>query len=396
MLRQLDRSRVDPVLPSASATSGSTPVPRWRVLVTRLWGVALVTILALATVGCHRLFADFGDGSHERDVEPPKPKSATDWVNEGIDQLNDGGLTPARDAFLRALALDPGQTAARLNLATIALRRGDVALALSRYEALAKVDVKPSDRGNAASTARSALRNIIRIRLWQGDEALAVAALKRFAAIARPAYVRQMRFYLYSRFPLSLKLFDEWKSDGKRKVPNAEAYNKAVVALRRALAGVCRGAKWRSLACDKVLRPLKMAFKRFTIDKALGFYEGYNNLAVTRCLLADTIRCKANLLAGLKFYANSSRMLFNRAVIELAFERGFFATPQTLRNRLNNAKVYLGKLLLYAPKDASAFYLEGVIALLDGSKDRAQKALAKFPDPASEEAKRLKRWIELY
>lgn len=366
---------------------------RWLPIVSLTLIVALILV---SQASCHRLFADFGDGSKEPEVAPPKPKGATDFVNEGVEHLNEGKLELARTAFRSALKLEPKHVAARLNLATVDLRSGNPALALKRYEELAAGTFAPTDQSSRATTARAALRNIIRIHVWQGDDAKAMASLKRYAAIAPPVYVRQMKLYMVSRFPLSLKIFDVFKPDGKRKVPDAARYNRAVEKLKLALAGACAGAKWHSLACDKLLRPLKMEFKRFTVDSSLGFYEAYNNLAVTRCLLADAIRCKANLLSGLRYYANSSKMLFNRTVLELAFERGFFATTQTLRTRLTNAKVFLGKLLIYAPRDPAAFYLEGVIALLEGSKDRAQKALAKFGNPQSDDAQRLKRWIDLF
>lgn len=357
----------------------------------------IMVLVGLTCSGCHRMISDYDYSKKDEKKRPPKPPTLSELNTLGLDHLQKGRLTKAEACFQRVLKKKPKDAAALLNLAVVATRAGNLKRALRRYQALITAYPVPdaTQRSEAARLVRVAYRNSIRLLNWAGEHKRTVAMLKRYAKIANAEELLQIRSYIVSGFPHQLLRFPLVE---KKKLFDVNKYSDAVKMLQAALAGVCAEYRWNSLACDRVIRPIKMMFlhyttRDFTLKQKIGFYQAFNNLAVTRCLLADRIRCERNLRRGLTYYANSVPMLYNLALVQL-IHTPFMTTKRSERAKVGKAMHYLQRILVYAKPTPHVRYLIGAIALLLGDKAKAKTQLDAFKDKNHPQAFRLQRWYD--
>jgi DNA-binding transcriptional MerR regulator len=100
------------------------------------------------------------------------PQLAAAWTNLGGMLAETGDLDGARDHFARALECDPDQPEARANLAELALRQGDVDVAISGFRGVLQ----------GAPDHFEAHYGLARALLQVGGKAQALAHLERFCA----------------------------------------------------------------------------------------------------------------------------------------------------------------------------------------------------------------------
>lgn len=131
------------------------------------------------------------------------PQLAAAWTNLGSIRAEASDLDGARDYFDRALRCDPEQPEARVNLAELALRQGDMDVAIAGYRQVLR----------AAPDHREAHYGIARALISVGGKAQALAHLERFCDAVERVPKRDRDPSLESRHRRALEVIESLRED---------------------------------------------------------------------------------------------------------------------------------------------------------------------------------------